>query len=135
VSSIPVKSIESNAFSHATLIERRATFRFPLALRVRFRTRMPASPYSGEGWVWNISRGGILVSSEHEIGVGTEVELNIEWPSLLYGRIPLRFVAVGEVVRCDVSSFAVVLARYQFRTAKKKATPIDAHGNERGSDH
>jgi hypothetical protein len=63
------------------------------------------------------------------------VELNIEWPSLLHGRVPLRFVTVGQVVRSDASSFAVMLARYQFRTAKKKVTPIDAHGSERRSAH
>jgi hypothetical protein len=135
MSSIPVKTIESNAFSHASSIERRSKVRFPLALRVSYRTLIPASPCSGEGWVWNMSRDGILVSSEHEIDVGVGVELNIQWPSLLYGRVPLQFVTVGEVVRRDASSFAVMLARYQFRTAKKKVTSIDAHGSERRSGH
>ena len=76
----------------------------------------------------NMNRGGVLVSAQHEVGVGERIELSIEWPSLLYGRVPLRFVTVGEVVRCDASSFAVALARYQFRTAKRKVTAIDSHG-------
>lgn len=82
----------------------------------------------------NMSRDGVLFSSRHEIGVGAAVELNIEWPSLLHGRVPLRFVTVGEVVRCDASSFAVILARHEFRTAKTKVTPIDARGTALGSD-
>ena len=58
------------------------------------------------------------------------MELSIEWPSLLHGRIPLRFVTVGEVVRCDAWSFAMTLAGYQFRTAKKKVTSIDQHADQ-----
>ena len=79
----------------------------------------------------NMNKGGVLVSARHEIGAGVPMELSIEWPPLLYGRVPLRFVTQGTVVRCDASSFAVVLARYQFRTAKKKVTFIDALGSER----
>jgi len=79
----------------------------------------------------NMNRCGVLVSAKHDVEVGTRMELSIEWPSLLYGRVPLRFVTVGEVVRCDASSFAVELARYQFRTAKKKVTSIDSLGSER----
>ena len=112
-------------------LERRSKVRFPLELPVSYRTLERGSPCAGEGWVVNMSRDGILVSSPQEIGVGAGVELSIEWPSLLYGRVPLRFVTVGEVVRCDASSFAVILDRYQFRTAKRKVTSIDAASNQR----
>jgi hypothetical protein len=81
--------------------------------------------------VLNMSRGGILVFSQHEIGLGARMELSIEWPSLLHGRVPLRFVTQGKVVRCDPSSFALVMARYEFRTTKKKVTAIDALVGER----
>ena len=107
------------------MIERRSKVRFPLELRVSYRT-LGGSIYSGEGWVVNMNGGGVLVSAQHQVGVGTRLELSIEWPSLLYGRIPLRFVTVGGVVRCDASSFAVRLVRHQFRTAKMKVTFIDA---------
>ena len=78
-----------------------------------------------------MNRGGVLVSSQHQLDVGQRIELSIEWPSLLYGRVPLRFVTVGTVVRGDASNFAVALARYQFRTAKKKVTFIDAPTSQR----
>ena len=131
-SSIPVKNSQPNAFSHPFSIERRSKFRFPLDLRVSYRTLGRGTPSAGEGWVVNMNRGGVLVSSRHEVSVGRRMELSIEWPSLLYGRVPLRFVTVGEVVRCDDSSFAVALARYHFRTAKRKVTSIDSHGDSHG---
>ena len=131
MSSMPVKSSLQTAFSRTILIERRSKVRFPLELSVSYRTIGRGSARSGEGWVVNMNRGGVLVSAQHEVAVGTRIELSIEWPSLLYGRVPLRFVAVGEVVRCDASSFAATLARYQFRTAKRKVTSIDAVGSER----
>jgi hypothetical protein len=135
MSSNPVKNSEPTPFSHPLCIERRSKVRFPLQLRVSYRTLGRGKPYTGDGWVVNMNRGGVLVSSPHEIGAGARMELSIEWPPLLHGRIPLRFVTVGEVVRCDASSFAVMLERHQFRTAKRKVTSIDAHGDERGGAH
>lgn len=129
MSSIQVKNSQQTASSHPLLIERRSRVRFPLELRVAYRTLAKrGNPCAGEGWVVNMSRGGVLVSSPHEILIGARMELSIEWPSLLHGQVPLRFITVGEVVRCDASSFAVMLARYQFRTAKKTVTPIQASG-------
>jgi hypothetical protein len=131
MSSMPVKNSEPNAFSGTFSVERRSRIRFPLQLPVSYRTLERGSACSGEGWVVNMNRGGVLVSSRHETSVGARVELSIEWPSLLYGRVPLRFVTVGTVVRCDASNFAVTLVRHQFRTAKKKVTSIDSLGSER----
>jgi hypothetical protein len=133
MSSMPVKNSQPNVSSHFLSVERRSKVRFPLELRVSYRTLGRGPHHAGEGWVVNMNRGGVLVSSQHEIGVGERMELNIEWPSLLYGRVPLRFVTVGKVVRCDASSFAVTLVRYEFRTAKKKVTSIDSHGDSPGS--
>jgi hypothetical protein len=128
MSSMPVKNRQTNAFSYPKSIERRSKVRFPLDLRVSYRTLERESSFAGEGWVVNMNGRGVLVSSRHEIGIGTRIELSIEWPSLLHGRVPLRFVTQGQVVRCDEFSFAVVLAKYQFRTAKRKVTSIDSYG-------
>jgi hypothetical protein len=132
---MPVKNSQPNAFSNFLSVERRSKVRFPLELRVRYRTLGREPHHAGEGWVVNMNRVGVLVSSQHEISVGERMELNIEWPSLLYGRVPLRFVTVGKVVRCDASSFAVTLVRYEFRTAKKKVTSIDSPGDSHGDSH
>jgi hypothetical protein len=122
----PVKNSDPNAFADSLSIERRSKLRFPLELGVSYRTLERESPLAGEGRVVNMNRSGVLISSRHAIDPGTRLELSIEWPTLLHGRVPLRFVTVGEVVRSDASSFAVMLGRYQFRTAKKKAPSVDA---------
>jgi hypothetical protein len=133
MSPIPVENSQSNGLHHLFLIERRSKVRFPLELRVNYRNLGRGTPIRGEGWVVNMNRVGVLVSSQNEMTLGAHLELSIDWPSRLYGRVPLRFVAEGKVVRCDASSFAVTLGRYQFRTAKTKVTSIDACGDARGN--
>jgi hypothetical protein len=91
-----------------------------LDLGVRFRP-LSGSLASGTGRAVNVSSGGVLVVfqqvvSPHEIGVGAWMEMSIEWPSLLDGRIPLQLFAVGRVVRQRTSIFAASFERYQFRT-------------------
>jgi PilZ domain len=111
-------------FLQSEVLERRSKVRFPLEMKVRYRSLAQHCSAAGAGLVVNISRSGVLVSGEHEIITGVRVELNIEWPSLLDGRVPLKVVTVGKVVRCEPSRFAVVLARYQFRTTKRTNLPI-----------
>lgn len=110
-------------------MERRNKVRFPLEPPVRYRTLGKGCPCSGAGWVKNISSGGILVASQHEISVGTRIELNIEWPSLLDGRVPLQLVTTGSVARCEDSSFALVLSRHQFRTTRKANLALELCGS------
>jgi hypothetical protein len=76
-----------------------------------------------------MSSGGILVAYQQEISAGTPLELNIDWPTRLEGRIPLQLVAEGTVLRCDPFSFVVGLERYQFRIAGKQA--LSAHDSFR----
>ena len=102
------------------MIERRSKVRFPLGLLVSYRALGRGSQCSGDGWVVNMNRSGALVSAGHEVKVGKRMELSIEWPFLLYGRVPGHLVTEGEVVRCDTSSFAMTLTRCQFRTAKNE---------------
>jgi len=73
----------------------------------------------------NMSSGGVLVASSHEISTGTGLELSIEWPFLLDGRIPLQLVASGKVVRRETTSFALLLTQHQFRTTKKRIEILD----------
>ena len=98
-------------------IEQRSRVRFPLELQVRYQSLGRGRTLTGVGWVVNISSDGVLVSCQHEVRKGTRMNLHIEWPSLLDGRIPLQLVVVGRVVRSGTCSFALVLVRYQFRLA------------------
>jgi hypothetical protein len=128
MSSNPIRNSEPATLSYLPWLERRSKVRFPLELRLSYRTLGRGSRCSGEGWVVNMNKSGVLVSGQHQIDVGTRMELRIEWPSLLHGRVPLRFVTVGEVVRCEASCFALMLTGYQFRTAKRNVTSIDSVG-------
>ena len=108
--------------------ERRFKFRYPLNLSVRFRSLSQTSLFSGAGRTVNLSSKGVLVVSQQvvpqaEIGVNARLEMNIEWPSLLEGRIPLQLFAVGIVVRRGASDFAATFERYQFRTMRSSKQP------------
>jgi hypothetical protein len=83
---------------------------------------------AGMGWVVNMSSGGVLVAYQHEVSAGTPVELNIDWPTRLEGRVPLHLVATGTVVRSELFGFAVGLDRYHFRIAGRKGLPAESYG-------
>jgi hypothetical protein len=115
--------------------ERRLKFRYPLGLSVRFRSLSAKSDFSGLGRAVNLSSGGVLVSahhavSQHEIGVGARVEMNIEWPFLLDEKIPLQLFAVGQVLRRGTTDFAATLERYHFRTARSLGQPQARSGGD-----
>ena len=112
------------------LVERRVKERYPLDLTVRFRCSSAEAQFSGEGLSINISSGGVLVryrqpASEYDIGVGTLVEMRIEWPSLLDGKVPLQLCSVGRVVRHSAASFAATLGNCQFRTMRPSLQRAD----------
>ena len=104
------------ASMQTTNIERRSKARYPVKLTVRYHTVGRKHAVNGVGQTLNMSSGGLLVSAAHEINAGARMEVNIEWPLLLDGNVPLQLVAVGRVVRSDDSAFAVSFAQYQFRT-------------------
>jgi hypothetical protein len=113
--------------------ERRLRFRYPLDLSVRFRSLAGKSPFAGGGRAVNVSSGGVLVISQHvvsphEIGVGTRMEMSIEWPLMLDGRIPLQLFAVGRVLRRGASHFAATFVRYEFRTMSTNQPPAPLRG-------
>ncbi len=104
------------ALFNKTIIERRSKARYPVNLTVRYRTVGRSQRVDGVGHTVNMSSGGLLVSCDREVSAGARMEVNVEWPLLLNGKVPLQLVASGRVVRCGGSTFAVSFAQYQFRT-------------------
>jgi hypothetical protein len=98
--------------------ERRMKLRYPLDLNVRYRCRSHGPLLFGEGLAVNISSGGVLVASQHEMSVGVLVDLSIEWPLLLDGRTPLQLIAFGRVLRRGNSHFVASVERHEFRTMR-----------------
>jgi hypothetical protein len=88
---------------------------FPLKLPVRYRT-LSRNPLQGEGRALVIASNGAVVASPNTLTEGAKLELSIEWPPLLHGKIPLRLITVGRVVQCGLHGFSVWFRAYEFRT-------------------
>jgi hypothetical protein len=76
---------------------------------------------AGVGRAVDLSSSGVLVTldvRQPRIRVGASVEMSIEWPSRLDGRIPLQLLAVGHVIRVGTFDFAATLEQYDFHTMK-----------------
>jgi c-di-GMP-binding flagellar brake protein YcgR len=102
------------------LMERRSAVRYPIVLNARYQAVRKKSKHGGAGRTIDISSGGLLMASEHNLPMGIKLEVAIEWPALLDGAIELVLVAAGRVVRARELSFALELSRYEFRTTKRK---------------
>ena len=104
--------------------DRRGTSRFPLREEVRYKLlQSKTTQLSGAGQTLNIGSGGILFTTEEKLPVGRMVELSVNWPARLGGTCPLKFVAVGRVIRAESDRAAVRIERYEFRT---RGTPSAA---------
>jgi hypothetical protein len=112
------------AFGPLILTERRSRSRYPLALGVRFHFRIKDLLISGQGRTVNFSAGGLLIASQHstshdEVPTGTRVQMIIDWPVLLDGKIALQLHAAGRVVRKGSDDFAATFLRHEFRTMRR----------------
>jgi hypothetical protein len=122
------KEASVQAIDRTTPLERRSKIRYPVSLNVKYRTVGRSNRISGVGRTLNMSSGGLLIAADQRTEVGAKVELNVEWPSLLDGSIPLQLVAVGRVVRCLESGFALSFTQYQFRTMSRKLQSLPNDG-------
>ncbi len=108
-------------------MDRRGTGRFPLREGVRYRLlNQKGERASGSGNTLNIGSGGILFTTEGLLPVGRSVELSVDWPAQLNGNCPLKFVAVGRVIRSEPGKAAVRIERYEFKTRGKIAAEMVA---------
>ena len=101
-------------------MERRSAARYPIILSAHYEAVRKRSGTVGVGKTVDISSGGLLILSEHNVRVGIRLEVTMEWPALLDGEVELVLVATGQVVRARESNFALKLSRYEFRTVKRK---------------
>ena len=99
--------------------DRRGTSRFPVREEVRYRVLHAKSlNVTGVGKTLNIGSRGILFTTEEMLPLGKLVEVAVNWPARLGGSCPLRFVAVGRVVRAENNKAAVRIERYEFKTRR-----------------
>jgi hypothetical protein len=109
--------------------DRRETSRFPVREEVRYRVlHAKGSPAGGVGKTLDIGSGGILFTTQERLPMGRLVEVAVNWPVRLDGACPLRFVAVGKVVRSDATTAVVQIDRYEFKTRGSSGVAAAAAG-------
>ncbi len=114
----------SNSTGPRSSNERRGSSRFPLREDLKYRLiHSKNQTISGTGTTLNIGSGGILFTTEEMLPVGRTVELSVNWPARLDGTCPLKFVAVGRVIRAEANRAAVRIERYQFKTRGVSGRP------------
>jgi hypothetical protein len=98
--------------------DRRGSSRFPVREEVKYKVLQPpkAPPLTGSGHTLNIGSGGLLFTTEERLPIGRTVEISVNWPARLDGTCPLKFVALGKVVRADAGKAAVRIEKYEFKT-------------------
>src|ERR1019366_899691 len=106
-------------------VERRAAIRFAIEQEVLYKIldHRAATPESGAGKTLDISSGGVLFDTVQRLHPGKRVELSVNWPAQLEGGCPLKFVAVGRVVRAEETRAAMHIEQYEFRTRRSKELP------------
>lgn len=109
--------------------DRRQSDRFPIERDISYRVLSRRSAEdSGSGTTINISSGGVLFTTRHNLPIGKRVEVSISWPAQLNDRCALRLVARGRVVRCEGGRAALEIQQYEFRTqatATRAAAPVE----------
>ena len=120
-----IRPVPSTAVSNAPHMEiaadRRSSRRYTISLPVRIQTLKDHHVTdAGTGEVVNMSSRGIAITIDESLNVGTLVEVSIDWPVLLDGKIPVKLVVEAVVVRTDGCVVAVEIIRHEFRTKKRQ---------------
>ena len=97
-------------------VERRQSQRFPMERQLEFKSRRSRSALIGFGTTVNMSRRGVLFTTDQTLPEGEPVTLEVGWPVLLNAAIPLKLVTRGRVVWCENSHTAVRFDKWEFRT-------------------
>ena len=98
--------------------DRRASNRLPIERPVRYKLLggKKSVMQVGFGKTVNMSSRGVLFTTEFSLPKGRRVELAVSWPAQLNETLPLKFVAMGYLVRSDEMQAAISIERYEFKT-------------------
>jgi PilZ domain len=103
-----------------TTTERRRSSRFPIERELRYKTlNQRTEILAGIGKTLNISSSGVLFTSDHDLPVGTRLEVSISWPAQLNEKCLLNLVARGRVSRYSDGQLALQIQQYEFRTQSR----------------
>ena len=97
--------------------DRRASYRLPIEREVRYKIAggRKTAARIGSGRTLNMSSRGVLFTTESSLPKGASLEIAISWPVELDNAIPLKFVAVGVLVRANEEQAAISFRSYEFK--------------------
>jgi hypothetical protein len=98
-------------------VDRRASIRYPLTLDLRysvFRRRAPVE--TGLGRLIDLSSSGLRFIGQGHLEPGQKLDVAVDWPVLLDGRVQLQLVATGVVAWSRGTEVAMQIRRHDFRT-------------------
>ena len=85
--------------------------RFPITTPVKYIVEKVA----GEGVTCNIGSDGLLMKTTCVFPQGKRIELSLDWPAMLDGRLPLRLDILGKIMWSNVRGTAVEILSYEYR--------------------
>lgn len=107
--------------------DRRTDRRYDVELKLRYRLVKGGRPlHEGTGFTRNMSRGGVEFEADRALQSGSLLELTIEWPIPLRGRIPLELHVMGYVVRSCRKMVAIHATWHEFIAAAEGQAVPDA---------
>jgi hypothetical protein len=70
----------------------------------------------GSGRTIDLSRSGLSFTADRALQAGQKLDVSIDWPVLLDGRVQLQLIMSGVVVRTSGTLTALRIQRHEFRT-------------------
>jgi hypothetical protein len=106
-------------------VERRKKSRFPMNRELRYKLLEGDTIVEvGLGTTLDMGSTGMAFLTDHELPVGSFIELSISWPVLLEDACPMRVIVFGRVVRGSGRLNACTVDKYEFRTQARVSRPI-----------
>ena len=110
--------------------ERRASVRFPLTLDVRYSVSHRRAPVeAGSGQIIDLSSSGLRFAAQGPLEPGLKLDVAIDWPVLLDGRVQLQLIVTGVVVWSSGTETALQIQQHDFRTRSVRLCSTTSCGN------
>jgi hypothetical protein len=103
---------------------RRAKQRYTVRTPLQYRTTANAIKTAWQSSeTLDMSVDGILIDAPGAAPVGTELELEIDWPGLYHGKPKVRLLVIGSVVRNEGRGTALRILRHEFCYVRPTVVP------------
>ena len=97
--------------------DRRSCVRYPLTLKLRYSVSNGRGPAAtGAGRLIDLSNSGLRFVAPEFLEPGLKLDISIDWPILLDGRVQLQLIVTGVVVWSSATETALKIEQHDFRT-------------------